>query len=269
MAKTTGWRRIAVATWSWPKDPQIYGRIEVDAEPVLEAIEKVRSQTGTKVTVTHFVARGIALALAAAPSINTRLSFGRFRPRSSVDVFVIVSTGAGKDLSGVKIKEADRKGIVEVAAETARGSRATRGGERTELEQGKKLLTALPPRALKMVLRAAAFVTSDLGISLRRFGLPREAFGGAMVTSVGMFGISEGLAPLSPIYRVPLLVLVGEVERKPWVVGDRVEPRHVLTVTATIDHRWVDGYGLAALSRTFRAYLADPLAYEKLDAAGG
>lgn len=32
-------------------------------------------------------------------------------------------------------------------------------------------------------------------------GMPREAFGSAVVTNVGVFGASEGWAPLSPIYR--------------------------------------------------------------------
>ncbi|MGH2684429.1 MAG: 2-oxo acid dehydrogenase subunit E2, partial [Actinomycetota bacterium] len=95
------------------------------------------------------------------------------------------------------------------------------------------------------------------------FGMPREAFGGAMVTNVGVFGITEGWAPLSPIYRVPIIVLVGEVDTRPWVVGDRVVPHPVLPLTATIDHRWVDGYGLAGFVETFKKYVANPLAYEE------
>ena len=114
-----------------------------------------------------------------------------------------------------------------------------------------------------MTLRLSAFLTSNLHMDLKRFGMPREAFGGAMVTNVGVFGITEGWAPLSPIYRVPIIVLVGEVETRPWVVGDRVEPRPVLPLMATIDHRWVDGYGIAGFVETFKKYVANPLAYEE------
>jgi pyruvate/2-oxoglutarate dehydrogenase complex dihydrolipoamide acyltransferase (E2) component len=55
---------------------------------------------------------------------------------------------------------------------------------------------------------------------------------------------------------------VGEIERKPWAVGDEVQVRPVLPVTATIDHRWVDGYGIAGVAETIKKYLANPLSYE-------
>ncbi len=47
--------------------------------------------------------------------------------------------------------------------------------------------------------------------------MPRQAFGGAMITSVGMWGIGHAYSPLAHYYRVPLLVLVGAVEKgRPW-----------------------------------------------------
>ncbi|MBI4729412.1 MAG: 2-oxo acid dehydrogenase subunit E2 [Acidobacteria bacterium] len=262
--RTTGWRKIATAVWGWPRDPQIYGRVELDARPILRAVEVLRARSGARVTVTHLVVRALGLALRDSPSINTRLVFGRFRPRDAVDVFVIVSTGAGKDLSGVKVTRVDEKGAGDIAREIEERAGGIRGGRGAEIERGKGLLAAMPYWLLRIVLRVAAFLTSDLGLNLRRLGLPRDAFGSAMVTSVGMFGVPEGFAPLSPMYRVPLIVLVGEVERRPWADGDSVSVQPALTVTATIDHRWADGHGLAALGRTFRAYLADPLAFEDL-----
>jgi pyruvate/2-oxoglutarate dehydrogenase complex dihydrolipoamide acyltransferase (E2) component len=59
-----------------------------------------------------------------------------------------------------------------------------------------------------------------------------------------------------------MIMLVGEIERKPWVVGDEVRVHPVIPVTATIDHRWVDGYGIAGVAETIKKYLANPLAYE-------
>lgn len=258
--RARGWRKIATSVWGWPKDPQVYGRLELDAEPVLSAIEELRRRSGARVTVTHLVTRAIALALKEHPAINTRLVRGHFLPRNGADVFVIVA-GGGDDLSGVKIEHADRKGAAEIARELEERAASARAGG-AETERGKKILAALPPTVLGWVLRLAAFLTVDLGLDLRSLGMPREAFGGAMVTNVGVFGITEGFAPLSPIYRVPVIVLVGEIEEKPWVQGGKVKAHHVLTLTATIDHRWVDGKGIAGLAATFRRYLADPLAYE-------
>jgi len=261
MPRAKGWRKIATAVWGWPKDPQVYGRLEVDAVPILEAVQTLRERSGARVTPTHLVIRAIARALAENPSLNTRLARGRFHPRDTVDIFVIVAAAGGGDLSGVKVRRADELKAPEIARDMDERLEAARTGK-GELDKAKKLMEILPPRILGWTLRMSAFLTSNLRMHMPRLGMPREAFGSAMVTNVGVFGITEGWAPLSPIYRVPMIVLVGEIEPKPWVVGDRVEPRPVLALTATIDHRWVDGYGMSGFVETFKKYIANPLAYE-------
>jgi pyruvate/2-oxoglutarate dehydrogenase complex dihydrolipoamide acyltransferase (E2) component len=259
--RATGWRKVATAVWRWPNDPQVYGRLEVDAEPVLEAVRTLRERTGARVTATHLIARALALALRDNPSINTRLARGRFLPRETVDVFLIVAAGGGGDLSGVKVRQADEKGAADLARELEERVAAARAGK-GELDRAKRMMAAMPPFLLGWMLRLSAFLTSNLHLNLRALGMPRDAFGGAMVTNVGVFGVQEGWAPLSPIYRVPIIVLVGEINERPWVVDGQVKPHPVLPITATIDHRWVDGYGIAGMSETFRKYLANPLAYE-------
>ena len=79
-----------------------------------------------------------------------------------------------------------------------------------------------------------------------------------MVSSVGMFGIRHAYAPLAAFYRVPILVLVGELTPKPVAVNGVVVIRPVLPLTATIDHRYVDGWHLARAFAAFREYLAAP-----------
>jgi pyruvate/2-oxoglutarate dehydrogenase complex dihydrolipoamide acyltransferase (E2) component len=261
MGKTTGWRKVATSTWGWPTDPQVYGKLEFDGTPVLEAIQVLRERSGARVTTTHLVTRALAISLRDNPAINTRLRFGRFIPRETVDVFVIVAAGGGGDLSGVTIRQADEKSAAELARELDERAARARAGE-GELDRAKGMMAATPYLLLRPFLRLSAFLTSDMNRNLRRLGMPRQAFGGAMVTNVGVFGIQEGWAPLSPIYRVPVLVLAGEITTRPWVVDGIVEPRPVLPVTATIDHRWVDGYEITGLIESFQKYLANPLAQE-------
>jgi hypothetical protein len=50
MTRAKGWRKIATAVWGWPEDPQVYGRQEFDAQPILDAIEVLRERTGARVT---------------------------------------------------------------------------------------------------------------------------------------------------------------------------------------------------------------------------
>jgi pyruvate dehydrogenase E2 component (dihydrolipoamide acetyltransferase) len=92
--------------------------------------------------------------------------------------------------------------------------------------------------------------------------MPRQAFGGAMVTSVGMWGIDHAYSPLAHYYRVPVLVLVGAIRKLPVVVDDAVVIRPIMTITATFDHRYVDGYHAAQFGDAVRSYCANPAGYE-------
>lgn len=268
--KATGWRKIATGLWGWPTDPQTYGRLQIDATNLQAAVTTLRERTGTHITVTHLAARAVALALAAYPQFNSRLVFGRFLPRRSVDIFVLVDGGAGKDLSGVKVRGADRCTMADIARQVERESADIRaGGGGVDVERGKALLGALPAWLLRPLLRLVATLTTDFQVDLHRLGLPREAFGSAMVSSIARFGLPEGWSPLGGLFRVPILLLIGDVEPGPWVDGDRVVVRPLLTACLTMDHRWMDAHGLAGMVETFRAYLADPLAFELAAEAGG
>jgi pyruvate dehydrogenase E2 component (dihydrolipoamide acetyltransferase) len=247
-----------VAIWGSPRDPQIYGDIEVDAGAVLKFIEDVRTATGTRVTVTHVVGKAVAHALAQHPELNVYLSRGRFVPHESVDIFFVVAVDDGRDLSGVKVREADRKSVAEIAEELSSRAAKIRTGDDTDFGKTKRLLDAIPMPLLRLGLRIADRLTGDLNVDLKRHGLPREAFGGAIVTSVGMFGVQRAFGPLSPYYRIPLLALVGEVTPKAVVVDGEIVARPILNISATMDHRYLDGAHAARLSKTVRAYLESP-----------
>ncbi len=262
--RLTGWRRIANAMWRSPEDPQIYGALELDAAPALAFLEKERA-AGHHVTPTHLVGRALAHALVAVPDLNVTIRRGRARPRPTVDIFFITSVAGGRDLSGVKIDDVPHKSAAAVAEELARRASAMKRGDDRDFSRTKRMTDALPPRLLRGALQLTAFLTEDLGLDVPALALHRAPFGSAMVTSVGMFGIPQGFAPLAWMYDVPLLILVGEVTRKPVVVDGRVEAGAVLPITATIDHRYVDGWHVSHAMKAFREYLAAPGRFE-LDA---
>jgi pyruvate/2-oxoglutarate dehydrogenase complex dihydrolipoamide acyltransferase (E2) component len=260
------WRKLASATWAAPRDPQIYGDIEVDASAALAFLDGVRAATGTRVTVTHLVARAVAHTLGAHPDLNVRMRRGAFVPRDSVDIFVVADLGGG-DLSGVKVRHADRMSLVELAREIEARVGRVRTGDDAALGATKRIFDALPARVLAPAFRLATWLTMDRDLDLARIGLPREAFGSAMVTSVGMFGIQHAYAPLSPYYRVAFLALVSEVAIRPVVAGGEVVARPVLNVAATLDHRYLDGAQAGRLARTMREYLESPATFEPPAAA--
>lgn len=261
--RVSGWRKLAMSTWGAPKDPQFFGDLEIDATELLSYVERLRADTGVKVTMTHLVGRAVAHGLAEVPELRVRLARGRVYPRESVDVFFIVSAGGGRELTGFKVERADTKPAIEVAGEVIARAGSIERREDTPIRRGKDMLAALPVWAGRPALNLAAWLTSDLNLDLSRFGMPRQAFGGVMITSVGMLGVTRAYAPLARYYRVPLLVLVGAVEPRPAVVDGAVAVRPMLTLTATFDHRYADGVHSARLAQAVRRYCADPAAIDK------
>jgi pyruvate dehydrogenase E2 component (dihydrolipoamide acetyltransferase) len=247
--------------WSPPDDPQIFGALDVDAAPLVAFMERARA-AGHRVTPTHLVGRALAHALEAVPDLNVRIRRGRARARRSVDIFFITAVAGGRDLSGVKIAAVPSKPAFAVAEELTRRSGALKRGEDRDFARTKRLTDRAPPWLLRRVLRLGALVTEELGLDLPGLGLPREPFGSAMITSVAAFGLPHGFAPLAWMYDVPLLLLVGEMAERAVAEGGRVEARRVLPITATIDHRYVDGWHVSHAMRAFREYLAAPERFE-------
>lgn len=258
--RTTGWRRLAGASWRSPADPQFYGELEVDATSILSYVNEMRAVHGVRATVTHVIGAAVAHAMSEVPELNVRLARGRVRPRESVDVFFIASVRG--ELTGVKVAHADRKPLLALACEVnARVDELERGDD-PRLGRGKAMLARLPRVLVRPALWLAAWLTSDLNLDLSRLGLPRQAFGGAMITSVGMWGVSRAFSPLAAYYRVPVLVLVGAVEARPVVIGGEVTARPMLTLTATFDHRYADASQAVRFADAVRRYCADPGAHD-------
>lgn len=259
--RLTGWRKIANALWDAPNDPQIYGSLDVDATAMLAFIALARSHD-QHVTATHLVGRAIAQALVAVPELNVRLVGDRAIDRESIDIFFITAVDAGRDLSGVKVDGADAKSAADLARELGRRSRTMKEGKDPDFARTKRTMETLPRAILRPVLRLGAWIAGDRAQRIDALGLAPTPFGSAMVTSVGMFGLPMGFAPLAWMYRVPLLVLVGEIGDRPVAVSGRVEVRPIVPITVTIDHRYVDGAQLGRALRAFRDYLASPATFE-------
>jgi pyruvate/2-oxoglutarate dehydrogenase complex dihydrolipoamide acyltransferase (E2) component len=256
-----GWRRVASAIWSAPRDPQIYGTLEVDARAVIAYIENAR-QRNVRLTPTHLVGRALTLALEEVPELNARIVGSHAYPRPRIEIFYITALGAGEtDLSGVKV-DMTRRSVFEVATELQRRVGALREGRDHDFVRSKRLMDALPRPLMRAALHATAFLAQTLQLDLPRLGVQKSPFGSAMISSVGSLGLSHGFAPLCWAYDVPLLLLVGQIAERPVVEDGKVLPRPLLPLAVTIDHRYVDGVHLSRAMRTFRAYLQSPASFE-------
>lgn len=272
--KVSTFRRLAVASWSASRDPTIHGSLEVDATAALAHLEDLHARTGERATLTHLVGRALAVALAERPEVNVLVRWQRFYQREDVDIFFQVALQAESaepgalDLSGIVVRRADRKSVADIAREFAERVAAIRQDRDPELAGIRRALGRIPPLLLRPV--HAVLDVLQYTFNLRLPGLPRDSFGSAAVTNVGMFGTRWAYAPLFPPAHCPIVVLVGAVTPRPWVVTAadgslQVAVRPVLPLHATLDHRVLDGVQAARLSARIEELLANP---QQLELAG-
>lgn len=255
-------KKLAIATWSAPREPNIYGKLTVDVTKALAYIEELREVSGLRVTMTHLVGKAVAKGLEATPDLNGRIVFGRFVPFETLDLAFLVSLDGGDDLAKAKISGIDRKSVLDIARELDEMVGSLRAGQDESFNQSKQLLRVMPVWAIRWLVRATGFATGGLGLDASKMGLEPFPFGTCIITSMGSLGVDEGWAPPTPFARVPLYVLVGAVRKAPAVKDGKVVATDQMTLCATIDHRFIDGYHGAAVARVTRAALEDP--YEQL-----
>jgi pyruvate dehydrogenase E2 component (dihydrolipoamide acetyltransferase) len=258
MAKMSLRRKLAIATWKAPTEGNIYGKLTVDATEAVAYIAHLRQTTGERVTITHLVGKAVADALAKAPGLNGYIRFGKYIQHKTVDIAFLVALEEGADLAKAKICELDTKSVVDVARELKALAQKLHKGEDEEFESAKGLLRLFPTWILSKIVWLSGFLTSSLGISFKPAKISAFPFGSCIVTSIGMFGLDEGFVPPTPFARVPVYVLIGAMNDRPAVHNGELTIRKKLTITATIDHRFMDGFEGGVLAKTIRSMIENP-----------
>ena len=247
----SSFRRMAAGMWRSPRDPSIYGQMDVDATRALAFLAAQQE----RITITHLVARAVALALRDQPELNAKVRFwGRLEQRETIDLFVTVATG--RDLSGARIDRADHKSLVQLAREVGERAGRIRQGDDQDHARTRSAMKAIPWWLARPTTLVTDVLVNELHVELP--GTPADPFGSAIITSVGMFGIDAAFAPFVPLARCPMLILVPEVRPRPWAVGNTVEVRPVLRLCATFDHRIIDGAAAGRFAARLTALFASP-----------
>jgi len=208
------------------------------------------------------VIKAIALGFQEAPSMNGRIIWGKFFPHKQTDIGVLVNIEGGKDLANAKIENADKKSVVEIARELQRKAQKLRSGKDEDFKKTTNTLKYVPVFLLKPLVYWVGFLGGSLGLSIPMFGVKKFPFGSCLVTSVGMMGLDRAFVPFPPYGRIPMLVMVGAIKDKPVAENGQVVIRPILTITSTLDHRFVDGAHAALLAKKCRDYITDPSLYE-------
>ncbi len=87
---------------------------------------------------------------------------------------------------------------------------------------------------------------------------PHEYQGGTTsISNLGMYGIKSFEAVINPPHAT--ILAVGTAEKRPVVVGERIEVATLMACTLSCDHRVVDGAVGAELMNAFKMLIEDPV----------
>jgi pyruvate/2-oxoglutarate dehydrogenase complex dihydrolipoamide acyltransferase (E2) component len=263
-ADLSPFRKMALGTWQTAYDPSVYGSVSLRMEAAEQYLDRFRSATGKRLTLSHMMAKAAGAALEAMPDANAILRLGRIYLRERIGVFFQVALEDPQtgeiDLSGATIYDPETKSLLDICLELEQKAKGIRGGQ-DKKERARSLFRHAPEFAIGPLLDTIGFFGYTLNLDLERVGVPNDPFGSIMITNIGSLGLEEAYAPLVPYSRVPIVLAMGAVINAPVVEEDRVVPGRVMKVCATFDHRILDGAHAAVMVRTLRDWMEDPFSH--------
>jgi pyruvate dehydrogenase E2 component (dihydrolipoamide acetyltransferase) len=209
--------------------PHVTHHDEVDVTALVEARSRLREEAadrGVTLSYVPFVVRAVVAALKQYPIVNSQLDEEREEivKKGYYNIGIATATDAG--LMVPVVEDADDKGLLELAEEI-----------------------------------------NDLAARARDRSIAREEMQGGTftITNFGAIGGEYG----TPIINYPETAILGlgEIKEKPRVVdgeasdeaaSKEIVPRHVLTLSMSVDHRVIDGAEAARFTNTVKRYLETP-----------
>ena len=256
--KPSFFRRLACVTWDQPRDPQIFGSMNIEMSACLEFMERYKKKHELNLSITHVLVKAIALAYRKFPELNVKAERNGLYRRNSIDIHLLVSAESGGELSAMKINNADKLTLEEIVKKVKKGAKGVRADRGPDFQESKNIIKRLPIFITRPVVSVRGWLVNKKGMHFPRLGFPQDPFGTAIVTSVGMFGVETAFAPLPSIGRANAALLITEVRKKPWVEDDKIVVRPVMKLCCTLDHRVFTGHQGAMLSSEVREILMDP-----------
>ncbi|MFC1785863.1 2-oxo acid dehydrogenase subunit E2 [Candidatus Neomarinimicrobiota bacterium] len=259
----TPWRLVASTVFGPPKDGKLYGTMDVDITETDKYIWSER-RANRKITMTSIVIAAVAHTLAIdTPEINCFIRRGRIIPRDYIDVATAVLLKGGEAMSTVIIKDAHKKSLLEIAMELREKALDARQGDEDEAMNSKHALAKIPWPIRKWVYLLIRLIVYGFGLKIKSLGISENSFGSIVVTNVGTLGLTNSFPALMPMAKLPAVIAVGKIEKRPIVIKDKIEIRMILAGSAAFDHRLVDGIQIAKFVKGVIKRIQDPKLLEK------
>lgn len=254
----TPWRVTAAAIYTAPSDSRVYGSLDIDVTDAKRFMDEQR-RSGVKITMVHLTTAVLARAVAFdVPELNCFIRRGKVIGRERLNVMVPVMLDGQSGVTSVLVNDAHARPVADLAEDIRALAQKSRGGSESKASRNKYLLNKVPWPFRRAVFKFLKWLSVDLGIELRPLGLSSDSFGSFIVSDIGSFGLTTGMAALFPAAKIPAVIIMGKMEDKPVVRDGEIVVRTILPLTGTFDHRIVDGMQIGKLGRAIHRNFARP-----------
>lgn len=259
----TQWRRVAAAMYKKPVDSKIFGSVEIDITELEQYVSRKRKE-GLKITLTHIFLLGMARAFREdIPEFNCYIRRGKAVQRHQIDATLSVLIKGDSEMGSIKVTQADTLTLYELSDMLSGELASSKKGHENKTMHVKSLLAAIPWPFRGWLLDFIKRITVDWGFSFPSIGITPDSLGSFVLTNIGSIGLDMGYPALLPASNVSVVLVLGGVNTKPWVVDGQIVARRILSLGAALDHRVVDGIHGGRLFRYLKRLVRQPEVLEQ------
>lgn len=234
----------------------------LDLERTLPWLEARGSGLEQRPTLFHLMLAAIAKALHDHPRLNRYVAARRLWQRREVTIAFAIKPDRSEraSLSVVKLAFPIDERFDALVARVAATVQGARAGARSRSDREADLVTRLPRAIVEVGVRALRALDA-LGMAPSSMLEPDPMHASAFVANLGSLGLDAAYHHLYEYGTCPIFGTLGRIERRPMVVGDRVEPRTVATIRYSYDERIEDGFYAARALDELRRRVEDPASW--------
>jgi pyruvate/2-oxoglutarate dehydrogenase complex dihydrolipoamide acyltransferase (E2) component len=233
--------------------------LEVDVTEAREYMRELKSRTGEALSFTGWVMKCIGQAVSEHKHIQAmrkgRKSLILF---DDVDISVVVERSVARSDNPSEtlpmpyvVRKANEKTVKEIHDEIRAAQEESLGAGEVQLgaRRNARLTRAfnLMPRFVRNLL-VWRRLTKDPFFA-------KKTMGTVVVTSVGSIGKDSGYVWTIPIGIHPVVFALGNIARKPGIVGEEIKIREYLSMTVLFDHDVTDGAPVARFIQRLKELL--------------
>lgn len=251
-------RRMLITIMPTRNESVVYFDRYIRAEKLEAFLAEAKDKFGGNMT--HAVVAAVGIGLAENPRMNQFVVGRRLYARKGRWIsFSMKRKKLNKEakISAVKLEMRDGETFRELCERVNGGIKVERSGKRTSADKEHELFDLMPRfllNGLNSVLRLLDYNNLLPGFFIRDDAMYTSAF----VANLGSLGMGAGYHHLYEHGTCPLFIMIGQVETKPVVEGDKVVPGRVLHIRFSYEERIADGltakYGIESVARV----LEDP-----------